>query len=102
MFISVDLCRKKWKSLRDTYIKEKRKAPKSGAAAGTGKKWKFFGVLSFLDPFITPRATSGNMGQGVEEDGTPEQNRDSVEDEGETAGPSQRGLLRNEDTHNVK
>ena len=96
---SVENCRRKWKSLRDTYLRERRKVPKSGSAAGAAKRWKYLGVLSFLDPFITPRPTSGNMGQGVEEDGTPEQSRESVEDEGETAGPSQRGLLKNEDTH---
>ena len=82
MFFSGENCRRKWKSLRDTYIRERRKVPKSGSAAGTAKRWKYLGVLSFLDPFITPRPTSGNM-----------------EDEGETAGPSQRGLLTNEDTH---
>ncbi|KAK0146181.1 Transcription factor Adf-1 [Merluccius polli] len=89
--LPVDICRRKWKSLRDTYMRERRKVPKSGAAAGTGRKWKYLGVLSFLDPFITPRQTSGNMGEGVEEDGTPDQSRESVEDEGETAGLSQRG-----------
>ncbi|XP_042359885.1 myb-related transcription factor, partner of profilin-like [Plectropomus leopardus] len=88
--LSVEQCRKRWKSLRDTYIRERRKVPRSGAAAGTAKRWKYLGVLSFLDPFVAPRLTSGNMGQGVEEDGTPEQSRESVEDEGETAGPSQR------------
>ena len=30
-------------------------------------KWRFSAVLSFLDPLTTPRETSGNMGQGVEE-----------------------------------
>ncbi|KAK0153079.1 Transcription factor Adf-1 [Merluccius polli] len=75
--LPVDICRRKWKSLRDTYMRERRKVPKSGAAAGTGRKWKYLGVLSFLDPFITPRQTSGNMGEGVEEDGTPDQSRES-------------------------
>ena len=95
---SVENCRRKWKSLRDTYLRERRKVAKSGSAAGAAKRRKYLGVLSFLDPFITPRPTSGNM-EGVEEDGTPEQSVELVEDEGETAGPSQRGLLKNEDTH---
>ena len=34
---------------------------RSGSAARTGKKWKFFAVLSFLDPFVTPRETSSNL-----------------------------------------
>ncbi|XP_039464624.1 uncharacterized protein LOC120438246 [Oreochromis aureus] len=56
------ICRRKWKSLRDTYNKEKR----SGSAAGSGKRWKFFAVMGFLDPFLTPRETSGNMVRTVE------------------------------------
>ncbi|CAI5685706.1 unnamed protein product [Oreochromis niloticus] len=63
-----DICRKKWKSLRDTYNKEKRteKEKRSGSAAGSGRRWKFFAVMGFLDPFLTPRETSGNMVQAVE------------------------------------
>ncbi|KAK7915497.1 hypothetical protein WMY93_011258 [Mugilogobius chulae] len=50
--LSVDICKKWWKSLRDTYMKERRKAKekRSGSA-----------VLTFLDRFISPRETSGNM-----------------------------------------
>ncbi|XP_039859928.1 uncharacterized protein LOC120716448 [Simochromis diagramma] len=63
-----DICRRKWKSLRDTYNKEKRteKEKRSGPAAGSGKRWKFFVVMGFLDPFLTPRETSGNMVRTVE------------------------------------
>ena len=64
-FLSVDVCRRKWKSLRDRYMREKRRekeeGKRSGSAARTGKKWKFFAVLSFLDPFVTPRETSSNL-----------------------------------------
>ncbi|KAL3976785.1 Arf-GAP domain and FG repeat-containing protein 1 [Sarotherodon galilaeus] len=58
-----DICRRKWKSLRDTYNKEKRtrKEKRSGSAAGSGRRWKFYAVMGFLDPFLTPRETSGNM-----------------------------------------
>ncbi|KAK7939070.1 hypothetical protein WMY93_002396 [Mugilogobius chulae] len=63
-----DVCRKKWKGLRDTYLKEKRRETekRSGSAGGTKKKWKYSEVMSFLDPFIAPRQTTGNM--RVEED----------------------------------
>ncbi len=41
-FYSEEVCRKKWKSLRDTYLKERRKETKmSGSAAGSVKKWKY-------------------------------------------------------------
>uniref|UniRef100_A0A673I220 MADF domain-containing protein n=1 Tax=Sinocyclocheilus rhinocerous TaxID=307959 RepID=A0A673I220_9TELE len=66
--------RRKWKGLRDTYVREKKKETekKSGSGASQGKKWKYFAVLSFLDPFVTPRETSSNMGWGVEENRTVE------------------------------
>ncbi|XP_076743220.1 uncharacterized protein LOC112434478 [Maylandia zebra] len=62
-----DICRRKWKSLRDTYNKEKRteKEKRSGSAAGSERRWKFFAVMGFLDSFLTPRETSGNMVQTV-------------------------------------
>lgn len=57
-------CRKKWKSLRDTYTKEKRKnnERRNGSAAGVGTKWRFATVMRFLDPFITARETSSDVG----------------------------------------
>ncbi|KAK5615603.1 hypothetical protein CRENBAI_024839 [Crenichthys baileyi] len=63
--VAEDVCRKKWKGLRDTYLKERRKeleSRMSGAAVGPGKKWRFSAVLSFLDPFVTLRPTTSNMG----------------------------------------
>uniref|UniRef100_A0A8C2ZMT2 MADF domain-containing protein n=1 Tax=Cyclopterus lumpus TaxID=8103 RepID=A0A8C2ZMT2_CYCLU len=91
--IPVEVCRKRWKGLRDSYLKEKRRSTdkKSGSGAGTYKKWKYSAVLSFLDPFITPRDTSGNMGRGVEEDGTAEYDSGPVQEDGSeaAAGPSQ-------------
>ncbi|XP_029941112.1 uncharacterized protein LOC115383163 isoform X6 [Salarias fasciatus] len=86
--MSIERCRTKWKSLRDTYARERKKIPRCGAAARTGKRWKHLGVLSFLDPFIAPRDTSGM------EDWT-SQSMESDEEE-ETAGPSHRGRERAE------
>ena len=63
---AVEVCRKKWKGLRDTYLNKKREGEKrSGSAGAILKKWRFSAVLSFLDPFTTPRETSGSVGQGV-------------------------------------
>ncbi|XP_034546203.1 transcription factor Adf-1-like [Notolabrus celidotus] len=84
--------RQKWKGLRDTYLKERRKESerKSWSAAGTGKKWKYSAILSFLDPFVNPREASGNMGRGVEDDRTAEYSPAGATTEGteEAAGPS--------------
>ena len=106
MSLSVEFCRKRWKSLRDTYLKERRKETekRSGAAAEPVKKWKFSAVLSFLDPFILPRETSSNMGLRVEDEaaGNSQAGPEEVDYLGEAAGPSgieSRGLSRDEDAH---
>ncbi|CAL8337043.1 unnamed protein product [Boreogadus saida] len=64
---------------------------RSGSAARTGKKWKFFAVLSFLDPFVTPRETSSNLPRcaevEIEDDGAAETSGVGEADEA-AAGPS--------------
>ncbi len=81
-------CAERSGRVRDTYLKETEK--RSGSAAGSGKKWKYSAVLSFLDPFVSPRDTSGNMERG---DG--ENQAAGYEDQGETeaaaAGQSETG-----------
>ncbi|XP_049457243.1 transcription factor Adf-1-like [Epinephelus fuscoguttatus] len=89
-----EICRRKWKGLRDTYLKEKKKERerKSGSAGTGGKRWKYSAVLSFLDPFVTPKETSGNMRVGVEEeDRTAEYTQDEgpVEDQGSNAAAAE-------------
>lgn len=66
-FLPEDICRKKWKGLRDTYLKDKKKETnkRSGSADRHLKKSKFPGVFSFLDPIVTPRETSSNMAGGL-------------------------------------
>ncbi|XP_014056209.1 uncharacterized protein [Salmo salar] len=55
-------CRRKWRVLRDRYQRERRaeKEERSGSAASGQQPWHFCHILSFLDPFIVPMATSGN------------------------------------------
>ncbi|KAA0712535.1 hypothetical protein E1301_Tti019069 [Triplophysa tibetana] len=47
------------------------------------KKWKYSAVLSFLDRFVSPRETSGNMERGDEENQAA--GYDQPEDQGEAA-----------------
>ncbi|CAL8301584.1 unnamed protein product [Boreogadus saida] len=69
---------------------------KSGSAARTAKKWKFFVVLSFLDPFVTPRETSSNLPRvaeyEIEDNGAAETSLsgagEAYEECDEAAGPS--------------
>ncbi|XP_056614399.1 transcription factor Adf-1-like [Triplophysa dalaica] len=82
---SEEVCRKKWKSLRDTYLKERKKETekRSGSAAGSVKKWKYSAVRSFLDRFVSPRETSGNMERGDAENQAA--GYDQPDDQSETA-----------------
>ncbi|KAL0195390.1 hypothetical protein M9458_008962, partial [Cirrhinus mrigala] len=90
-----EVCRKKWKSLRDTYLREWRKETekRSGSAGGSGKKWKYSEVLSFFDPFVSLRVTSGNMERENEDNQAA--GYDHPEDQGKTeaaaAGQSETG-----------
>ena len=54
----VNECNKKWKGLRDTYRKNKKKEKRSGAGAGGGKPWK-----AFIDPFMEDRQSQTNMAE---------------------------------------
>ncbi|XP_013864946.1 uncharacterized protein LOC106518272 [Austrofundulus limnaeus] len=55
--------KKRWKNLRDTFIRARKalKTKKSGSAAGDQKIWKYFHIMSFLEPYIKKRDTSGNL-----------------------------------------
>ncbi|XP_030588586.1 uncharacterized protein LOC115782523 [Archocentrus centrarchus] len=55
--------KKRWKNLRDTFMRTRKalKNKKSGSAAGDQRIWKYFHVMSFLEPYIKERDTSGNL-----------------------------------------
>ncbi len=55
-------CSRKWKYLRDKYLKERRaeKEKWSGAEGGSHKKWKFMAIMSFLEPHVKERPTTSN------------------------------------------
>jgi len=52
-FVSVELCRKTWKHLRDTFTKEAKKLKDSTDGSGILKRkaWEWFESMSFLLPF---------------------------------------------------
>ncbi|KAG9259522.1 hypothetical protein AMEX_G27817 [Astyanax mexicanus] len=68
--VPVEECKKRWKNLRDTFRREKnreRERNRSGAGAVSSRPWRYMGVMSFLNPFVESRPTSGNMVVEVEE-----------------------------------
>ncbi|KAL2102071.1 hypothetical protein ACEWY4_003832 [Coilia grayii] len=66
-------CKKKWKGLRDTLRKERRKEKerkRSGAEGGVARPWRYKEVMGFLNPFMEDRQTSSNVeGPESEEEG---------------------------------
>ncbi|CAG9822209.1 unnamed protein product [Phaedon cochleariae] len=57
-----DICKKKWKTLRDAFQKAaKSMQTKSGQAATISRKWKYWDAMSFLLPHIKGRETQTNV-----------------------------------------
>ena len=57
-------CIKKWRGLRVSYVREKKREKertRSGAGRVNHKPWKYYAVMGFLAPFVEQRATSGNF-----------------------------------------
>ncbi len=77
----------------DTYLKERRKETekRSGSAAGSGKKWKYSAVLSFLNPFVSPWETRGNMDRGDDDNQAAGYNHPKDQGETAVAGQSETG-----------
>jgi hypothetical protein len=49
----VNFLKKRWKNLRDTYVKVKRgDKGRSGDGASKKKEWKYKNILSFLEPYV--------------------------------------------------
>ena len=84
----VNECIKKWKGLRDTYRKNRKKEKRrSGAGAGGGKPWKYARIMAFIDPFMEDRHSQTNMAGPVSESESEEDTdqaapgRETVEDQ---------------------
>ncbi|XP_055065449.1 uncharacterized protein [Misgurnus anguillicaudatus] len=60
-FFSVDLCKAKWRSLRDTFVKTRKKVPASGSAGGCSKEWKYADIMSFIVPYVQQRSSKSNL-----------------------------------------
>ncbi|GFT40736.1 hypothetical protein TNCV_4042271 [Trichonephila clavipes] len=56
-----DLCKIRFKVLRDRYRKEKARVLPSGSEAKARKMWPFSEMLSFLDPYMQKGSTWSNI-----------------------------------------
>ena len=65
--LSEDDARKKWRNLRDQFIKEFKKIPKGKSGDSQDRsvtytgKWQYFKNLIFLKDTVVPRETEGNV-----------------------------------------
>ncbi|XP_067274375.1 MADF and BESS domain-containing protein [Pseudorasbora parva] len=67
-------CRRRWKSLRDMFIKDKRAEQRRRASGTSHRSWKFSWQMSFLTPFIQSRSLAADE---------PEEDRDEEDKEEE-------------------
>ncbi|XP_063078769.1 MADF and BESS domain-containing protein [Engraulis encrasicolus] len=74
-------CRRKWKSLRDMFIKDKRSEQRRRAAGSTHHSWKFSWHMAFLTPFIQSKAGHPSL-TGLDD---PDEERDDEDGEGRAA-----------------
>ncbi|KAL2093116.1 hypothetical protein ACEWY4_010428 [Coilia grayii] len=57
-----DKCAKRWKQLRDEFVRSRRKRPSSGSAGGTARDFKFEKEMAFLIPHMQPRSSRSTLG----------------------------------------
>ncbi|KAI4824604.1 hypothetical protein KUCAC02_013103 [Chaenocephalus aceratus] len=57
----VDICKARWKSLRDAFVKNRNKSLPSGSAGGTQKGWKYTDLMSFLLPYVQQRSSKSSL-----------------------------------------
>ncbi|XP_026097048.1 uncharacterized protein LOC113068529 isoform X2 [Carassius auratus] len=87
-------CRRRWKSLRDMFIKDKRAEQRRRASGTSHRSWKYSWQMSFLTPFIQSRSLASDE---------PEEDRDEEdkEDESPADGNSAFGVQDFEGDHGM-
>ncbi|XP_058510084.1 transcription factor Adf-1-like [Solea solea] len=56
-----DLCRNRWRTLRDTYVRYRKKRLSFASAGGAQKEWRYTDSMSFLNPHIYQRSSKRNL-----------------------------------------
>ena len=70
----MDFCKKRWRSLRDTFIKV-YKTVENTSAGSKKKSWSYYEMMTFIIPHIESREAFGNYSQAQQQDSS------TVEDE---------------------
>ncbi|XP_049909247.1 nuclear pore complex protein Nup214-like isoform X4 [Epinephelus moara] len=82
----VEECKRRWKQLRDSFVKNKNKTVPSGSAGGSQKDWKYSNNMSFLMPHLQPRSSKSTLRPVDLSEDTPAELM--CEEDDLTAGPS--------------
>ncbi|XP_029354465.1 transcription factor Adf-1-like [Echeneis naucrates] len=64
----VDPCKAKWRSLRDSFVKSRKKMFASGSSGGSQREWKYTDIMSFLLPHVHPRSSKISLSAAVAEE----------------------------------
>ncbi|KAJ8016367.1 hypothetical protein DPEC_G00006470 [Dallia pectoralis] len=65
MGVKVEVCKTKWRSLRDNFVKNRKKVYASGSAGGPHRDWKYKDIMSFVLPYLQQRRRSGSSLSGL-------------------------------------
>lgn len=66
MGVSVEHCKNKWRGLRDSFVKSRKKLGQQGGSEdGAVKEWKYEKNMSFLIPHIVPRSSKAKLALAV-------------------------------------
>lgn len=68
-------CRRRWKSLRDMFIKDKRAEQRRRASGTSHRSWKYSWQMSFLTPFIQSRSLAADEHEEDRDDEDKEEER---------------------------
>ncbi|CAI6349040.1 unnamed protein product [Macrosiphum euphorbiae] len=66
---SIDDCKRRWKNIKDTYNRNKRKLG-TGSASSSKKKWILADRVSFLNSVNNERSSTSNIDTPLNEDGS--------------------------------
>ncbi|XP_078018337.1 uncharacterized protein LOC144458772 [Epinephelus lanceolatus] len=58
---NMEECKRRWKQLQDSFVKNKNKTVPSGSAGGSQKDWKYSNNMSFLLPHLQPRSSKSTL-----------------------------------------
>ncbi|KAG5846337.1 MADF and BESS domain-containing protein [Anguilla rostrata] len=75
-------CRRKWKSLRDMFIKDKRSEQRRRASGGIHRSWKYSWQMAFLTPFIQSRTSQASAAMDELDEDRDDDDKDEEKMEG--------------------